>query len=302
MTIEVDCIIPVYNEEHIASLIDEIYSASVGKYQIYLTVVDDGSSTPVTEIIQPNDRLQIIRHPYNIGNGAAIKTGLFATQRELIVLMDGDGQHNPIYLDDLLDALERYDLVIASRDGWTNCGTQRAWGNTLYCHLASWLLGREVCDITSGFRAFKRSLFYKVFPLFPDGFSSPITLAMFAYIMNRPVGYFPITLRHRSGTSKIRIIRDGLRLVHRILKIGMLANPLKFFYAIAAILAVTGLTYTAFISFNIGRLYIPNGATIMFILAGMSLVISHIVDFAKIILMLVLCDEMPSSVSERNRP
>lgn len=298
MNIEVDCIIPVYNEEDITSLINEIESASTGKYQLYLTIVDDGSDIPVASKIQSSSMIQVIRHHDNLGNGAAIKTGLFATRRELVVLMDGDGQHDPSYLERLIDSLERYDLVIASREHWINCSVYRALANSFYCHLASWLLGRKIMDITSGFRAFKRSLFHKVFPAFPNKFSSPITMVLFAYLMNRTVGYCPSLVRKRAGKSKIRILHDGLRFMHCILKIGVLANPIKFFYSFAAVLVVIGLTYVALTSISIERLFIPAAAIIVFILAGMSLVISHIVDFAKIILVLILHDE--SALSKRN--
>lgn len=294
MKIEVDCIIPVYNEEEITSLISEIESASTGKYQLYLTIVDDGSIIPVKSKIKSSTMIQIITHRDNLGNGAAIKTGLSATQRELVVLMDGDGQHNPSYLEGLIDSLERYDLVVASREHWVNCSIYRALANRLYCRLASWLLGQKIHDITSGFRVFRRSLFRKVFPLFPNKFSSPTTLVLFAYLLNRKVGYYPIKVRRRAGKSKIRILNDGLKFMHRILKIGIFSNPIKFFYALAAIFIVMGMAYTALTVIRAGRLYIPNGATIFFIFAGLSVVIAHVVDFAKIILVLLLHDKESS--------
>ena len=176
MPIEVDCIIPVFNEDSIESLIREIRSTPLEGYALFITIVDDGSLRPVSEQIPQDAGLRIIRHPRNFGNGAAIKSGLFSTQREFVVLLDGDAQHDPAYLKGLLDGLERFDLVIASRRDWVNCGFSRAWANRFYCATAGWLMGREFSDITSGFRAFRRSLFYRVFPVFPDKFSSPITL------------------------------------------------------------------------------------------------------------------------------
>lgn len=291
MPIEVDCIIPVYNEDRIESLIQEIRSTPLKKYTLFITLVDDRSDRPITDRLQQDPQLRIIRHPINAGNGAAIKSGLFATRRELVVLMDGDGQHDPSYLEGLLDELETCDLVIANREQWANCGFFRAGANRFYCALAGWLLGRPIKDITSGFRGFKRSLFYRVFPLFPDKFSSPITLVLFAHLLNRTITYHPITVRRRSGKSKIRVIYDGTRFLHSILKIGILANPIRFFYAVALLLAAAGCAYTAWNTAYIGRLFIPNGAAILFALTGMSLVIAHIVDFARLILIVTVSDK-----------
>lgn len=291
MTIGVDVIMPVYNEERLLDLIDEIQSTPLTKYKLYLTIVDDGSSQPIADKVKQCDHLQIVRHSVNMGNGAAIKTGLFATQRELVVLMDGDGQHNPMYLEGLVDQLEKYDLVIANREKWANCGFFRAWANRFYCVLAGWLVDREIKDITSGFRAFKRSSFYRVFGVFPNKFSCPITLALFACLLNRTIGYYPITVRRRSGKSKIRIVRDGISFTHGIIKIGMLGNPMKFFYTLAAMLATTGVVYVCFNTLFIGRLFLPSGASVLFILGGISLVIAHIVDFARMILVLTIHEE-----------
>lgn len=300
MPIEVDCIIPVVDEGGLAALIQEIRSTPLKDHSLFITVVDDGSLRPIADGLVQDDRLRILRHPVNLGNGAAIKTGLFSTGREIVVLMDGDGQHNPAYLQGLLDGLGTSDLVIASRANWVNCGFFRASANRLYCAAAGWLLGRQIDDITSGFRAFRRSVFCRVFPIFPNKFSSPITLALFAHLMNRTVSYHPIVVRRREGKSKIRIVSDGVRFLHGIMKIGILANPMKFFYALAAVLATTGLVYTVANSFITHRIFVPGGASILFILMGMSLVTAHIVDFARLILILTICGARNSAtVGER---
>ena len=79
--------------------------------------------------------------------------------------------------------------------------------------------------------------------------------------------------------------------MHSILKIGILANPIRFFYAVALLLAAAGCAYTALNTAHIGRLFIPNGAAILFVLTGMSLVIAHIVDIARLILIVTVSDK-----------
>ena len=91
--IDVDCIIPVFNEEMICSVVEEIISIRLTGYELFLTIVDDGSDVPIVLPFDVGNRIQIIRHDKNMGNSSAIKTGLFSTNRELVVLMDGDGQH-----------------------------------------------------------------------------------------------------------------------------------------------------------------------------------------------------------------
>ena len=290
---KVDCIIPVFNEEAIGSVVEEIVDIRLPGYDVFVTIIDDGSDVPVALPFEVGGRVQIIRHDKNMGNSSAVKTGLFSTNRELVVLMDGDGQHAPVYIQTLLDKLQSSDLVIASREGWKNCSFHRALANRFYCWLSGWLLDTEVKDITSGFRAFKRSCLYRVFPLFPKRFSSEVTLALLAYTSGRKVTFVPIEVRPRRGSdkSKIRLLHDGYRIMARILKIGMLANPIKFFGVQATALSLLAVAYIIWTSIGIGRLFIPNGAVVLMVVTFLLLLLARFVDYAKMILILMIRDD-----------
>lgn len=289
--IAVDCIVPIFNENNISDLIQKIVTVPLSHYELFITIVDDGSDPPIDASLLKGSHVNVIRHTHNRGNSSAIKTGLFSTSRDLIVVMDGDGQHNPIYLESLLDQLRECDLVIAYRDGWKNCGFFRMMANRFYCWLSSALLSVEVKDITSGFRAFRRLSLYKVFPLFPERFSCEITLTLMAYLSGRRVGYVPFIVRPRSGRSKIHPLRDGHRMLQMILKIGMLANPIKFFGILAFGMIIIGLAYFIWSSIKIQSLFLPNGAVVMMIVAFLLLVLGRVVDYAKMILILLIRDD-----------
>src|SRR5690606_15677497 len=80
-----------------------------------IIVVDDGSKDSTAEVARKLGA-RVISHPYCLGNGASIKTGIRAARSEYVVFMDADGQHNPTDIPNLLSLLENgYDMVVGSR-------------------------------------------------------------------------------------------------------------------------------------------------------------------------------------------
>src|ERR1044071_7393982 len=89
----VSIIIPVFNEaEVLPELLNRVRALNLKQAEVI--VVDDGSTDASAETAL-NAGASVVRHPYNIGNGAAVKSGIRAARGQLIVLMDGDGQHKP---------------------------------------------------------------------------------------------------------------------------------------------------------------------------------------------------------------
>lgn len=228
-----------------------------GKYQdAEIIVVDDGSSDQTPDIAIAAG-CRVVRHPYSKGNGAAIKTGARHASGEILVFMDGDGQHRPEDLPRLLAKLdEGYDMVVGARDGAGQASFHRGFANGLYNRLASWMVGHRVMDLTSGFRAVRREKFLEFLYLLPNGFSYPTTITMAFFRAGYAVAYEPIDVQPRmQGTaSHIRLWRDGIRFLLIIFKIGTLYSPLKLFAPVAMIHALVGAGYYAFTFLSHGRL------------------------------------------------
>lgn len=211
-----------------------------------ILVVDDGSSDGTVAVCKAAG-VACVSHPYSMGNGAAIKTGARHASGDVIVFMDADGQHDPGVIGDLLACLERgYEMAVGARSWDSHASRHRRAANWLYNHLASYMTGRQVLDLTSGFRAVRRRHFMRFLYLLPNGFSYPTTSTMAFFRSGLPVAYVPIVARQREGKSHIRLIEDGLRFFMIILKVGALFSPMRLFLPVSALIFGTGLAYYAF--------------------------------------------------------
>src|SRR5258705_7406632 len=169
MTETVSVIVPAFNESaSIEALVSGLRRA--GSWHEIL-VVDDGS-TDLTGERAAQAGARVIRHPYNKGNGAAVKTGIREAHGEVVLLLDADGQHDPEDMARLVAGVGVHDMVIGARSSKDQSWT-RALGNTAFRVLASWLTGRPIPDLTSGFRAARRDRLLEIIHLLPNGFSYP---------------------------------------------------------------------------------------------------------------------------------
>lgn len=258
---QVSVVIPAFNEEDaIGATIEGLLSRhSWGE----VLVVDDGS-TDATAARAAAAGARVVRHPYNKGNGAAVKTGIREAKGSIVLLMDGDGQHDPAEAETLVKAMGDHDMVIGARSARDQAWT-RALGNMAFETLASWLTGRPIPDLTSGFRAARRDRLLEVVHLFPNGFSYPTTSCLAFLKAGHNVAFVPVKARPRIGTSKIRLLRDGVRFLLIILKIVTLYSPLKIFVPVSAGSLLLGLAYGAWNVVRYGK--IPMGSALMIQLA-----------------------------------
>lgn len=211
--------------------------------EVELIVVDDGSSDDTPGLAAALGA-RVIRSPYSMGNGAAIKRGARAATGDVIVFMDADGQHDASCIPRLLQKLdEGYDMVVGARDWGGQAGVSRGLANTFYNWLASRMTGFAVKDLTSGFRAVRADKFKEFLHLLPNGFSYPTTSTMAFFRSAYPVAYIPIPVAKRIGRSHIRPLRDGVRFLLIIFKIATLYSPLKLFAPAAATFFLIGLGY-----------------------------------------------------------
>jgi glycosyltransferase involved in cell wall biosynthesis len=215
-----------------------------------ILLVDDASEDETAQLGRDNG-CRVISHPYRIGNGAAVKTGIRNASGQVIALMDADGQHRPEDLQKLLHRFEAggFDMVVGARDFEGHASHRRWAANSVFNRLATWMTNQRVVDLTSGFRVARAELLREFVSLLPNSFSYPTTLTMSFFRSGYTVDYVPVEVQERVGESHIRPIRDGVRFLLIIFKIGTLYSPLKLFLPVSLVLfaLATGIyayTYT----------------------------------------------------------
>ncbi len=239
-------LLPAFHEEriigHVVNGIREIYPDSS---EVEILVVDDGSDDGTARAASEADA-RVIGHPYNKGNGAAIKTGIRAARGDVIVMMDADGQHDPNDIPRLVAPINQgYDMVVGAR-GRGSQAWHRLLANTVYNALSSYLADFRIQDLTSGFRAIRRDLAQQFCYLLPNTFSYPTTLTMAIVRAGYSLAYVEIHASPRVGKSKIRLFHDGARFLVIMTRIAVLFSPLKVFLPIGSLIAGPGVLYALY--------------------------------------------------------
>lgn len=240
----VSVVIPAYNEgEVIATIIQQLLDIEAINEII---VVDDGSSDNTVEVVLgiTDERLKLERHPYNIGNGAAVKTGIRATKGDVIIMMDADGQHPPNEIPKMLPQIEKYAMVVGARSKGTISSWHRDTANKVFNFYASYLIGYEIPDLTSGFRIVRANIVKNFLYLLPNGYSYPTTITVSMFRSGFPVKYHPFASPARVGTSKISPLKDGLRFLLILTRLGVFFVPLRVFFPLSIFLFIPSGVYT----------------------------------------------------------
>jgi glycosyltransferase involved in cell wall biosynthesis len=207
-----------------------------------ILVVDDGSTDDTSERAVAAGA-QVIRHPYNKGNGAAVKTAIRRSAGDFILIIDADGQHRPADALRLVAGLKEYDLVVGARRPSSQANLGRKIGNSLLNALASYLTARRIPDLTSGFRAARRDCLTEFLHLLPNGFSTPTTTTLAFLKAGYSVRFEPTDASRREGTSKVRLASDGAQFFLILLKVVTLFSPLRIFVPISATAFLLGAGY-----------------------------------------------------------
>lgn len=260
---KISVVIPAKNEARNLEKFLPRLRAQVGEAECI--VVNDGSTDDTVAVCQQHD-VKVLSHPYSKGNGAAIKTGARAATGEVIVFLDGDGQHKPEDIPRLLAELEKgFDMVVGARDRESQADSYRALANGIYNTLSSTITGHKILDLTSGFRAVNAEKFREFLYLLPNGFSYPTTCTMAFFRAGYSVGYIPIQTEQRMGESHINLMKDGVRFLIIIFKVGSLYSPLKIFLPASAGFFVTGCGYYLYTFLTQGRF--TNMSAVLFMTA-----------------------------------
>jgi glycosyltransferase involved in cell wall biosynthesis len=258
----VSVVVPAFNEAGgIAAVVSDL--AIAGPWR-EIIVVDDGSSDATAESAAAAGAL-VVKHPYNKGNGAAVKSGIRRASGEFVMIIDGDGQHRAEDARRIVSRLGEYDLVIGARASVTQATFARRAGNAMLNGLASYLTGRHIPDLTSGFRAARRECLREFLHLLPNGFSTPTTTTLAFIKAGYNVSFEPTEARQRVGTSKIRLARDGAKFLIIILKIVTIFSPLRVFLPVSIASFVVGLAYACWTV--ITQHHITNSSVLLIMLA-----------------------------------
>jgi glycosyltransferase involved in cell wall biosynthesis len=228
----VSVVIPAFNEENsigkVISKIRRLYP------EFEIITINDGSSDDTANVA--NDAGAIVySHPYNLGNGAAVKSGIRVANGDILVFLDGDGQHDPEDISRMLEYFPEYDMVVGARKRSSQANIKRAIGNQIYNWLASYVTKFPVKDLTSGFRAVKADIAKSYIYLLPNTYSYPTTITLGVLRDGRSVRYLPIeTEKRKSGKSSIKVVNDGVRFLMIIIRICTLYSPLRVFLPVSA--------------------------------------------------------------------
>jgi glycosyltransferase involved in cell wall biosynthesis len=235
-------IIPCYNEapdvlqETIAGIHAAMQEVPAVVYEIL--VVNDGSTKYTYDPAQIDAQgARLIQHRINQGYGASLKTGITHAQHDWIAITDADGTYPNARFGDLIKASAGYDMVIGARS-WGDIGWLRRMPKWVLTRFTSFLAKRDIQDLNSGMRIFRKSLAHQFWPLFPSGFSFTSTITMGAVTNGWEVAYVPIDYFKREGQSTLHPIKDTIRFFTLVSRLAMYFSPSRFFVPMSLILAI----------------------------------------------------------------
>jgi len=272
----VSIIIPAFNEETgIKGTLEKLVSGDFHeKYEII--VVDDGS-TDKTKEISEGFPVKVVSHTVNKGYGASLKTGIRKSSGNKVVFMDSDGQHDPKYLDQLVEMLEEYDMVIGCRTEDSFQVKNRKAGKKVIKWVGEFLVEQKLPDYNSGFRGFKKDFILSMMHIMPNGFSFSTTSTLGFMKEGYNIATFPIVVEERVGRkSSVKFFKDGPKTIMLLLRIVMLFNPLKIFLPASLIFGFFGIAFGMYGYIVLDRF--SNGAIILTTLGMILFFIGLIAD------------------------
>jgi len=246
----VTVLLPAFNEEK--SIGDTIKAIRELYPDFEILVIDDGSTDNTVKTAMEAGA-HVWPHPYNMGNGAAIKSGLRCAAGQWIVMMDADGQHRPEDIALLLQHKDNFEMVVGARSMNSQSSFHRFCANWFYNRLASYVTKFDIRDLTSGFRLVRKDTVSKYIYLLPNTFSYPTTLTMAYLRSGHSVKYVPIQTEARTGKSKIKLMEDGSRFLLIIARIATLYSPMRVFLPVSGLLFLIGICYYLYTFLTMNR-------------------------------------------------
>lgn len=239
----ISVIIPAYNEaDVIGTTIQKIINLDLFHEII---VVNDGSTDDTHHVVSTFEVVQLVSHPYNMGNGAAIKSGIRAASGDWVLMLDAEGQHPPEEIPNLLQYLDQYEMIVGARNADSDAKYHRRIANRIFNSYATYIVGHSVPDLTSGFRLLRRKTALRFLYLLPNTYSYPTTLTIALFRAGFPVKYHSFKSPARTtGKSGIKPLTDGVRFLMKITQLAVYFVPMKIFMPLALFFTIPGISYT----------------------------------------------------------
>ncbi|MDP6579009.1 MAG: glycosyltransferase family 2 protein [Vicinamibacterales bacterium] len=272
-TTSTSVVIPAFNEAAVIGQVVTALKTAASWHEVI--VVDDGSNDD-TSARAREAGATVITHPYNKGNGAAVKTGLRHASGDFILISDGDGQHAALNGVRLVEMLGDYDLVVGARSGASQATTGRRIGNRILNGLATYLSGRPIPDLTSGLRAARREHLLEFIHLLPNGFSTPTTTTLSFIKAGYNVAFEPAEATPREGQSKIRLAPDGVKFFLILLRVVTLFSPLRIFVPVSLVALALGVGYAAWTIAT--QMHVTNSSVMLVVLGVIIFLIGLVSD------------------------
>lgn len=259
-------VVPTYNERERA--IDTLSRILSVPLDMEVLVVDDCSTDGTSEVLDnfasEHPEVRVLRHPYNMGNGASVKTGFRNARAPYVMVVDADGQHPPEEIPRFFEKVKEYDLVAGQRCAGTEASAFRNFGNWVFNTFASYVAGCKIPDLTCGMRAMKREIALEFIDLFPNGFSLSATSTLSVIKAGYSIAWLPIKSPKRAGKSKIRPLTDGSKFLLIIVRIAVFFKPLRVFLPISLFALFLGILDFILTVISESRIHISPFAGLMF--------------------------------------
>jgi glycosyltransferase involved in cell wall biosynthesis len=280
-------IIPAHNEsENIGKIVSE-----TSKYVSVVIVVDDGSSDNTAQVADSLNA-KVVRHKHNTGKGAALKRGLIECLKynpDVVITLDGDGQHDPADIPKLLEPIENEeaDIVIGSRygRGYVNMEMPRyrRIGLSFIYFMNRNLINTKIKDTKSGYRVYTKNIVSIMSRYSSTGFGAETEQLTTAELYGLRILEIPISIRYKGlrNTSQQNAFLHGMRILSTILDLAVEKRPLLFFGLSGVILMVAAIITTVIVAqYYAERSYFSIPLTLValaFVLLGFMLILMSLV-------------------------
>ncbi len=267
-------LIPTLNEER---GIGEVIDGFIKKGYTNIFVIDGNSTDRTREIAESKGAKVVIQS--GEGKGQAVMEAFQLIDSDVVVLIDGDGTYLPEEVDRLLEPIRRgiADHVVGNRlAGYEKGAFTRLnlLGNKILNFFFRLIYGIELHDILSGYRALTKEV-YKNIELEKHGFEIETELTVETIAKGFRILEVPITYRKREGKTKLRPIRDGLRIASTIYGMLQRYSPGRYFYFIGFLFILAGFVLGVYVTYDWFRRvshYLLAVLTTLLIVSGLQII------------------------------